>query len=170
MPAERAGSAHASRWVCSGSIRKTLPRVFHRSVVALVAFGALTFGMRPRQANLPTPWIGLWERITSACSCSGSWCWRHCCCLADGSVRTALEPAGFVMTRRMILGLKRAEALATTETTIQCEPPRVVAPFIARYRESASGVRRSVCRPRPMAARPPRDERRLLRKARSEVR
>jgi hypothetical protein len=34
------------------------------SIVALVAFGALTFWEAPRlQANLPTPWMGLWERI-----------------------------------------------------------------------------------------------------------
>ncbi len=34
------------------------------SIVVLVAFGALTFWEAPRlQANLPTPWIGLWERI-----------------------------------------------------------------------------------------------------------
>ena len=34
------------------------------SVVVLLAFGALTFMEAPRlQANLPTPWIGLWERI-----------------------------------------------------------------------------------------------------------
>ena len=34
------------------------------SVVALVTFGALTFWDAPRvQSNLPTPWIGLWERI-----------------------------------------------------------------------------------------------------------
>jgi pimeloyl-ACP methyl ester carboxylesterase len=34
------------------------------SIVALVAFGALTFAEAPRlQTNLPTPWIGLWERI-----------------------------------------------------------------------------------------------------------
>jgi len=34
------------------------------SIVVLVAFGALTFSDAPRvQANLPTPWIGLWERI-----------------------------------------------------------------------------------------------------------
>lgn len=34
------------------------------SIVALLAFGALTFLEAPRlQANLPTPWIGLWERI-----------------------------------------------------------------------------------------------------------
>jgi pimeloyl-ACP methyl ester carboxylesterase len=34
------------------------------SVVILVAFGALTFRAAPGvQANLPTPWIGLWERI-----------------------------------------------------------------------------------------------------------
>ena len=33
------------------------------SVAVLVAFGALTFWDAPRvQANLPTPWIGLWER------------------------------------------------------------------------------------------------------------
>jgi hypothetical protein len=34
------------------------------SIVVLVAFGALTFWEAPRlQANLPTPWIGLCERI-----------------------------------------------------------------------------------------------------------
>jgi len=34
------------------------------SVVVLLAFGVLTFLEAPRlQANLPTPWIGLWERI-----------------------------------------------------------------------------------------------------------
>ena len=34
------------------------------SIVVLLAFGGLTFLAAPRlQANLPTPWIGLWERI-----------------------------------------------------------------------------------------------------------
>ena len=34
------------------------------SIVVLLAFGGLTFLEAPRlQANLPTPWIGLWERI-----------------------------------------------------------------------------------------------------------
>jgi hypothetical protein len=34
------------------------------SIVVLVAFGAMTFWDAPRvQANLRTPWIGLWERI-----------------------------------------------------------------------------------------------------------
>jgi hypothetical protein len=34
------------------------------SIVVLLGFGALTFLEAPRlQANLPTPWIGLWERI-----------------------------------------------------------------------------------------------------------
>jgi hypothetical protein len=34
------------------------------SIVLLLTFGALTFGDAPRvQADLPTPWIGLWERI-----------------------------------------------------------------------------------------------------------
>jgi len=34
------------------------------SIVILLAFGGLTFLEAPRlQANLPTPWIGLWERI-----------------------------------------------------------------------------------------------------------
>ena len=34
------------------------------SIVALLAFGALTFRDAPRlQTGLPTPWIGLWERI-----------------------------------------------------------------------------------------------------------
>ena len=32
--------------------------------MVLVAFGALTFWEAPSlEANLPTPWIGLWERI-----------------------------------------------------------------------------------------------------------
>jgi hypothetical protein len=35
------------------------------TIVVLLAFGGLTFLEAPRlQANLPTPWIGLWERIT----------------------------------------------------------------------------------------------------------
>jgi hypothetical protein len=34
------------------------------SLVILVAFGALTFWDAPRiAANLPTPWVGVWERI-----------------------------------------------------------------------------------------------------------
>jgi len=34
------------------------------TIVVLLVFGALTFLEAPRlQANLPTPWIGLWERI-----------------------------------------------------------------------------------------------------------
>ena len=34
------------------------------SGVVLLAFGGLTFLEAPRlEANLPTPWIGLWERI-----------------------------------------------------------------------------------------------------------
>jgi hypothetical protein len=34
------------------------------SLVILVAFGVLTFLDAPRiAANLPTPWIGVWERI-----------------------------------------------------------------------------------------------------------
>jgi hypothetical protein len=34
------------------------------TIVVLVAFGGLTFLEAPRlEANLPTPWIGLWERI-----------------------------------------------------------------------------------------------------------
>jgi hypothetical protein len=34
------------------------------SIVVLLAFGGLTFVEAPRLgANLPTPWIGLWERI-----------------------------------------------------------------------------------------------------------
>lgn len=35
------------------------------SIVVLLAFGTLTFLEAPRlQSNLPTPWIGLWERIS----------------------------------------------------------------------------------------------------------
>ena len=34
------------------------------TIVVLLAFGLLTFAEAPRlQANLPTPWMGLWERI-----------------------------------------------------------------------------------------------------------
>jgi hypothetical protein len=37
------------------------------SLVVLVAFGALTFLDAPRiAANLPTPWVGVWERINVA--------------------------------------------------------------------------------------------------------
>jgi len=44
------------------------------TIVVLLAFGGLTFLEAPQlQMNLPTPWIGLWERMsTSARSCSGS--------------------------------------------------------------------------------------------------
>ena len=40
-------------------------RVFSiASLALLVAFGALTFVDAPRlSANLPTPWMGVWERI-----------------------------------------------------------------------------------------------------------
>ena len=35
------------------------------TVMVLLTFGALTFIEAPHlQANLPTPWIGLWERIS----------------------------------------------------------------------------------------------------------
>jgi hypothetical protein len=35
------------------------------SGIVLLVFGGLTFLESPRlQANLPTPWIGLWERIS----------------------------------------------------------------------------------------------------------
>jgi hypothetical protein len=34
------------------------------TIVVLLLFGGLTFLEAPRvQANLPTPWIGLWERV-----------------------------------------------------------------------------------------------------------
>jgi hypothetical protein len=34
------------------------------TIVVLLVFGGLTFLEAPRlQMNLPTPWIGLWERI-----------------------------------------------------------------------------------------------------------
>lgn len=34
------------------------------SIVVLLVFGGLTFVEAPRlEANLPTPWIGLWERL-----------------------------------------------------------------------------------------------------------
>jgi len=34
------------------------------TMAVLVIFGALTFGEAPRvAANLPTPWLGIWERI-----------------------------------------------------------------------------------------------------------
>ena len=34
------------------------------SLMILVAFGALTFGDALRvAANLPTPWLGVWERV-----------------------------------------------------------------------------------------------------------
>ena len=43
------------------------------TLVILGTFGALTFRDAPVAANLPTPWIGVWERINLGVSCSGSW-------------------------------------------------------------------------------------------------
>jgi hypothetical protein len=50
--------------VAATAFGKRFRRYSIASIVVLVAFGALTFWGAPRvQANLPTPWIGLWERI-----------------------------------------------------------------------------------------------------------
>ena len=67
------------------------------SIVVLLAFGGLTFLEAPRlQANLPTPWIGLWSASTSACSCSGSWRWRPRCCGQEHRRRDAMsQPSPF---------------------------------------------------------------------------
>jgi hypothetical protein len=52
-----------------------------------IGFGAATFRMlllrgvltgldQPRlAANLPTPWMGVWERISISLTCFGSWYW-----------------------------------------------------------------------------------------------
>jgi hypothetical protein len=50
---------------CAAAALGTRFRVYSiTSLVVLVAFGALTFLDAPRlSANLPTPWIGVWERI-----------------------------------------------------------------------------------------------------------
>ena len=47
---------------------KAFGKLFHfysvASLVILATFGALTFLDAPRvAANLPTPWVGVWERI-----------------------------------------------------------------------------------------------------------
>jgi hypothetical protein len=50
--------------VGASAFGKRLRRYSVSSIVALLAFGASTFWEAPGvQANLPTPWIGLWERI-----------------------------------------------------------------------------------------------------------
>jgi hypothetical protein len=50
--------------VAARAFGKRFRRYSIASIVVLVAFGAMTFWDAPRvQANLPTPWIGLWERI-----------------------------------------------------------------------------------------------------------
>jgi hypothetical protein len=50
--------------VAATAFAKRFRRYSIASIVVLVAFGALTFSDAPRlQANLPTPWMGLWERI-----------------------------------------------------------------------------------------------------------
>jgi hypothetical protein len=52
-------------WVCGSGVRQTVPRVRGRHpIVLLVAFGALTGTYAASvQANLPTPWLGVWERV-----------------------------------------------------------------------------------------------------------
>ena len=46
------------------ALGKRFRRYSIATVVVLLAFGGLTFLEAPRlQMNLPTPWIGLWERI-----------------------------------------------------------------------------------------------------------
>ena len=59
------GILHVSRsWIRSGGIRKRFRLYSMVTVVVLLVFGMLTFFEAPRlQADLPTPWIGLWERI-----------------------------------------------------------------------------------------------------------
>jgi pimeloyl-ACP methyl ester carboxylesterase len=48
----------------AAALGKRFRRYSIASIVVLLAFGALTFVEAPRlQANLPTPWIGLWERL-----------------------------------------------------------------------------------------------------------
>jgi hypothetical protein len=52
------GAAAFSKWFCLYSIA---------TMVILVVFGALTGMDGPRiAANLPTPWVGVWERISIA--------------------------------------------------------------------------------------------------------
>ncbi|HEY7192081.1 MAG TPA: DUF6064 family protein, partial [Vicinamibacterales bacterium] len=48
----------------SAAFGRSFRRYSIATIVVLLAFGALTFIEAPRlQTNLPTPWIGLWERI-----------------------------------------------------------------------------------------------------------
>jgi hypothetical protein len=49
----------------ASALGKRFRRYSTVTVVVLLLFGGLTFLEAPRlQANLPTPWIGLWERIS----------------------------------------------------------------------------------------------------------
>jgi pimeloyl-ACP methyl ester carboxylesterase len=51
-------------WVASTAFGRRFRVYSTLSIVILLTFGALTFIESPRlQADLPTPWIGLWERI-----------------------------------------------------------------------------------------------------------
>ena len=51
------------------------------TIVTLLAFGVLTGLDAPQlQANLPTPWMGVWNASTSLCSWRGSSCWRPRSC------------------------------------------------------------------------------------------
>jgi hypothetical protein len=69
-----------SRSVWRDGIRTTFRFYSIVTIVVLLTFGALTFIEAPRlQTNLPTPWIGLWERINISVFLYGSWRWPPCC-------------------------------------------------------------------------------------------
>ena len=54
----------ARHGVWSYGIRKAVPALFDRDDADTVVFGVMTGLDQPQlEANLPTPWMGLWERI-----------------------------------------------------------------------------------------------------------
>ena len=96
------------------------------SIVVLVAFGALTFWEAPRlEANLPTPWIGLWERINISVFLLWVVVLATCCCSA---VRIA---TGHAETIR---------CASTTWTGRRCGILRWSARIV--HRSSPAGIRR----------------------------
>src|SRR4030095_11179705 len=65
---DRDGAPHDARGrVCGGGIRKRLRLYSSATLMIFFVFGALAGMEAPRvAANLPTPWIGVWERIIIA--------------------------------------------------------------------------------------------------------
>ena len=56
------------------------------SIVMTLAFGALTGQYGPRiPKNLPTPWVGVWERISIAAFMFWMRCWLPLSCVPKGN-------------------------------------------------------------------------------------